>query len=487
MKVPGSIYVGKKIYLALYNFWPDIYRKAPIKAIKAEHIAHVSYTTGKVKRGIDIFIIDKYPVSVDIKRTIKIKGDEVNEKIDRDYSIKYEIMQELGTLEQEILKALRQDIKDFCKEKKAKKQDRDIRKRYVKKIFPKTAIRKIKPKQYLLSGKRDFVPACALQANLDFSFGCISGFIPEKDSYFDGKFFHGFFLDPFAECQYCYSIYQHKSFAKYIIEIDKKQLKDELINGNFVGADGKLRKGKIKVLRLGKSTEAGSSYTLELLVQVLETCLETGTRVVMPTKYLAFNREIAQLLKKTRSSVLYSLGWDDLERGACLHNCNNKFRLEQALLYRKAGVNSVIYLHIDLPHEPDKRTLEVINFAKKHNIPIQFLPIRIPTKEIVKKITGLSWNELLMQNQLSFFSTAGGYYRNGGTLIAQAKHPFYLNLIKDNKGNYRLCHHDKKETYCGKCFLAPGFIIPTEEVRIEYKKAKRRKKKVKYDLPLFEK
>ncbi len=496
MKIPGSIYKENYTYFALYNYWHDIYRKAPPSLInQSDHIAHVSYAFEGKSRGIDVFacrLSEDLSNEIDIKRIISRNGSKIDSaEIDIKHNIQAEIKQEYLP----VLDLVRKDIEDFTREPAKKFGENRIN--IVAAVIPKTRIRKVSSNQYLRSGKQDFIPSCSLEANLDFSLGCISGFIPGENATFDKDFFINYFLDPLAECSYCYSIFKHQSFSKYLLDIDKAQLKEELMHGNFIGADGIIRNRKVNVLRLGKNTEAGSKFTLDSLILTLETCLETKTRVVMPTKYLEFNKEIAELLRKTNSVVLYSItNLNELEQGACIHGCDNEFRIEQAKLYRENKVNSNIYLHVDLPHEPAEQMYNTLEFAKKNNIPIQLLSWRIPSKKIAEKITRNSWTELICNGQslLGFhkLKNQGGYYNNAGTLIACKIHPFYENLISNNQSPVKLCHHNKNVTYCGNCFLCnKGFVIPTKHVKIDYANKqrkgnwKRRRKKEKIYPSLF--
>jgi hypothetical protein len=75
-------------------------------------------------------------------------------------------------------------------------------------------------------------------------------------------------------------------------------------------------------------------------------------------------------------------------------------------------------------------------------------------------------------------------------MTAREKNPFWKNLVGNNQGSVRMCHHDEAETYCGRCFLDDNsFIKPTEHVKITYNrfrrgnyKWKRKKDKTKRDL-----
>jgi len=480
MKVPGAIYIDKKgeKYVALYNFWPDIYRAAPQSINDAKNAIHTSYGYEGHVRAIDIFHCKKLPHSLadelDIKRMIRVSMLSPShikklEKVDIRNNIRAEVAKGYAHL----LIPLREDIYGFAREQAKNPGQNQIVE--VNEIEPKTRIKRIIQKYILTSGKSTFVPSCSLEANLDYSWGCPSACLGGS---LTGEIAKNSRLDVHAECKYCYAEYQHKTFWKTILDFTKEQLKDEL-QGNCLlkYGNGEKHGRHINILRLGKRTEAGSTFTLDSLIKTLEVCTETGTKVVLPTKYLAFDKEVAKLLKKTNSTVLYSIGWDDLERGACSHGCNNEFRLEQAKLYRDAKVNSAIYLLIDLPHPPKQRDLGILDFAKKNNIPVQLLSVRIPSKELALKITGMSWEHLkrLSSNgQKSLYGSerVGGYSQGSvqGMLLAQEIDPFWLNLLGDNNGKIRMCHHDNKETYCGSCFTDDGFIKDTEDVEIKFDK-----------------
>ena len=489
MRVPGAIYTDKKgkDYVALYTFWPDIYTAAPPSIKKAKRIIHLSYVYEGQNHAIEAFSCNKLPHhhtlanEVDIKRNLMechLKPDYVKnlERIDAKHNICAEVVRGY----ENVMTLMRADIGKFAR-KPARIQGQNLI-TSVNEIVPKTKIRKIYRKHLVTSGKSSFEPSCGLEANLDFSGGCIStcmGGSTEGDYVIEGL------LDVFAECAYCYADYQHKTFWKTMIEFTKEQLKDELMGNCHLEYDSPLKHGRpIKILRLGKTTETGSKFTRDSLMKTLETCIETGTRVVMPTKYLEYDNDVADLLKKTNSSLLYSIGWDELERGPCMHGCDNEFRLEQAVKYREAGVNSNIYLLIDLPHPPSNREHDVLDFAEKNNIPVQLLPIRIQNKETAQFITGMTWDELRKpssdpQGYMNGIvkKSRGGYLKLGagnGRLVAQEKDPFWLNIVGNNKGDVRMCHHDQTETYCGNCFLHDGFVRPADCRKINYDRTKRR-------------
>ena len=463
--ISGSVYVGNKgTYIAVYGSFSDIYNISP--SSEAKRIAHISYGFENFRHGIDVFQVNRDDVgaisnNVNFKRSIS--AYEIDDKleilnkanINKKQGICYEIISDIkGTkIEKEILYFAQKDIKDFCKKEAINQETKKV---YLDKIMPETKVKFVKPKFILQGGKQEFVSSCRLGANIDFSSGCVSSFIPvETEGAYKKGFMYGF-IDFLSECSYCYSNYKHRSFLKNMLEIDKEKLKNELEGDCHLDKKNKLGK-KIEVLRLGKRTEAGSKYTLDQLVTTLEVCLETGTKVVMPTKFLDFNYDVAELLKKTKSSLLYSIGWDKFERGACLNGCNNEFRLEQAVRYKKEKVNSIIYLLIDAANPPHDREKKILYFAEKNKLPVSLLPIRINSKSIALEITGISWlanrgQLMLPLNQRE--AIEGGYdLAKNKDLTVRRINKEWEKLIENNNGNIRMCHHNEDKTWCSACFL----------------------------------
>ena len=220
--------------------------------------------------------------------------------------------------------------------------------------------------------------------------------------------------------------------------------------------------------------------------------------MVITTKFLPFLPEVANLLRKTKSTLLYSIGPNEIELGALEHGCDNEFRLEQARKYRERGVNSTIYLLFQPIFPPTKEDLKVLKFARYQNIPLQILPMRLINRDLAQRVIAPFaneehnlWDILKDVNDSSQISTFlpitiydNAYYFQSGVLIPKINrmHKFWVNLIGDNKGKIRMCHHDEDLTYCGGCFCNPGSITPTEPIQINpsgVKKRSRSKKKSK--------
>jgi hypothetical protein len=476
-RFPGAICQSEgRTYLAVYNFQHDIYSLPSADMHGLERIAHVSYSKGAKKGGIDYFQLteDRKPEElVRVNKTITTFGNgflisplKKNKRepipnsnlnqVDKKYDIQYQLKILPPFIEKEILGFARSDIFAFCKESIAKDL-RGPQKRITKKIHPKTEIKRITPTQYLWGGKQWFIPQCILEANIDFGQGCISGFVPIDNSWsFDGEYFHNLFAMPSGECEYCYAERQHKSFAKTIYKFDKQQLKEELLGGARLGYNDKTTLGKpVEILRFGKRTESWTPFTQEQFIETLETCAETGTRGIIPTKFLPYSKEVANLLKKTNSTLLYSIGFDEIEPGACMWGAENKFRLEQALKYKEAGVNSNLYLLIIGHHPPSQREMQILEFADfGRKIPIQLLPLRFQNKTLAEKMTREDFKDLISKQEDLFEEKLyrGTYVKERQSILLKRFDPFWLNLAKNSEGSIRICHHNDKQVYCGRCF-----------------------------------
>lgn len=507
MGLIGCIYKGKKqTYLGIYSsFHSDLYAKLPPEFKDCKQMSHIKYNKGKRNGGIDIFLINplkhnpkkiininkivSYTSEKEIflkslnkkQNSIKINKTDLQNS-DKDYSIQFDIIKDFKEYAQDVMNLCRADIKIFCKNNFSK-NNLETSINYVKEIIPLTKIRKITKKRILEGGKQEFFPECHLQANIDFGDGCISSWIPEKDASFDGEFFKGYFSYPWGECNYCYAKQKHGSFPKRIFEIDSKRLKEELLGDCYLKFKKDEKLGKpVEILRFGKRTEPWTPFTKDNFILTLETMTKTKTKGIITTKFLPFDKEITNLIKKTNSVLLYCIGWDFVETGAQKYGCNNKWRLEQTIKYREAGINALPYLLISAHKPPEKREKEILDL----NIPLQLLPIRFKSKELVTKITGESWEYLKnkdITNRRLFpegYEYQGSYDFISGELACSKIHKDWLNIIKDNNKNIRICHHNNENFFCGGCFQEKGVIKEMDKKIIKRNyKWKRAKKQIK--------
>ncbi len=546
MKKPCGIYIGQndRTYLAVYNYQHDVSTLLPPEFRSAERVLRLSYSKGGKKGGVDVFLLkDGLPdVSeiAKIKKTISredasllsrlpeitrltlfpqtLSGEEeffiVNpddgrgtnvimespEDIDRRYGIQQQIVAGLGEIGEEAASLARADVFYFCG-REVSKSGREPKKEYVPRIIPVTKLERIRPERVLTGGKAEFVPQCFLEANIDFMNGCLTSWIPGENPSFDGETFTDYFSYPWGDCDYCYASRKHRSFPKTFYEFDQQRLLEELRGGARLKFGSEEEVGKpIDVLRFGKRTEPWTPFTSDEFSQTLEAMLVTGTRGVITTKFLPFFPEVAELLRRTKSTLLYSMGPNEIELGTIEHGCDNEFRLEQAKKYREAGVNSALYLLFHPVFPPTEENLGLINFARENRIPLQILPMRLINRDLAQKVispfvgnqTGSLWDLLKDTDdpaQMSALPVAhyeNTYYHQSGVLIPKisSMHEYWTGLVGENKGMIRMCHHDEDLTYCGGCFCNPGSITETELIQINplnVKKRERPGKKSKND------
>ena len=507
MRVRSASYIGPSWRaITFYSEDADVYKLSPPSVRPhARHVAHVQYSYGGNNRGLDVYLLNHNNVShnhLNIKKIVRFNGP-YSEEIDKNQNIKYELVNSIkGTsFETELINLLRFDIDAFCEAPAAEKF---TEKKYSDIISPVTKVRLNHPKNYLTSGKHDFVKSCLYRGNLDFSTAhskCVAGFVPGDNlglkSSFDGETFTNFFDSFLDECMYCYAGYQHDApFPKTLIEIDKDKLEYELRNGE---TDGNEKGQIIKVLRLGKRTEVGSIYTRKQLFDTLETILRTGTHAVMPTKSLEFNKDIAELFKRSGSSILYSEGdFENVQSGLVMHGHTQEFRKEQARLYREEGVKTGFFLLIAAPQPPTSTNLELMEYARKHDLVVQLLPTRIPSREVAYLMLGKNWENLkgdVTQHNFDGETGQGGYILTGnGFLTPKYIHPDWLNLIGDNKGlsikhnpdevDVRMCHHHPNGNhnaieYCGGCIIGKVGIKVVKETKMIYTKKPKKRRSIR--------
>ncbi len=510
MKFPGRLYKGEKgTYLALYNHYTDIWMACPDSLEgKADKIGHVRYGWGGYTRGIDVFKLrsELEIPEINLQPTIGLpKGNLTG--VDQRQEVHYEI---LSNSPSEVWDIVRGDIREFViskdKNRPANKKIGTNMKR-VSVLTPITEIKLINPwkGRILTPGKHEFVRQCGNYANIDFTKGCVTSLVSSEGHLLDltHNEARGVYVAPWRECDYCYAQNKHKPALKTVYKFDWNWLKEELLGAACLktGSDEPFGR-KVERLRFGKRTEAASSLTLPQFTKTLEICAETGTRGVIPTKFLEHDPEVAKLLKRTDSVVLYSIGWDEFEKGAVSWGCSNDWRLEQAVKYGEAGVKTAVYLMIADPvKDPNGRDHKIINFTERHKenlVGVQLLPMRFKAKVLSSGMGSIHWDDAKSDKGLLALvdSHVGAFEVVGGELNPKEFNPFWLELIGDNKGFYRMCHHTNEHVWCGGCFTKDGLSIDEKRVpvqavkrtaRPEDRRRKKKKEEVKDDHPtLFE-
>jgi len=479
MKFTAGEWVGATKIIATYNYHHDVVNSLG-EGIRP--VAHISYTKGKKKGGVDVFLDSEIlPINKDrinINKEIKIspktclasQGDIrrrfKNTILETEVIEQYDVrMQIKGSLSKEIKDQIKMcaltDIAYFCQGDIAK-EHRGSKIEEVDKIVPITKVKEVEAKRLIDGGKQWFVPECLLGANIDFGKGCIASFIPGETPQLLGDNLIDWYSAPWAECGYpCYASRMHKPFPKTVHKIDPKRL-EALLLGEFCpdfGSDEPLGR-LVDILRFGKRTESYNLLFKDNFMATLGIMAKTGTRGVIPTKFLPFDKEIAKLLKQTKSVVLYGVGFDELEKGAVMNGCSNEWRLEQMIKYNESGVRAYPYLHILADAPPTQRDKEIM----KLGYPTQLLPLRFKDKKTCYQVSGRGWDELKRigsQHMIKGFVPETAGHEIHKRWSRAFVHSSWLKIIGKNNGRIRMCHHNSKKTYCGGCFQGKGKITNT--------------------------
>ena len=308
----------------------------------------------------------------------------------------------------------------------------------------------------IVSGKAEYIKkrnenggyddVCLCNYNIDLSPGCISNTHCGTKKRNATR----------HNCTYCYARRTNYHEAKPYAA-DKATWK---------GIENNIIENKIKYIRLGKKVECGNKENRKLLVKTLELGGKHDVQFIMPTKYLEFNKDIANLLRDTDSALGFSIGADRFEDGPCSYGCDNKFRLKQAHKYLDYGVNTILKIVTDVtvnPEEAERRGW----FARKalREFPlenIEMLPVRMKAKDFAYKATGEGWKSLQgPDNGEHFFNfmkmerDTPRYVmeRDITVLIANYFDSFYGDLIKKSQ----ICGHigtfENGTVFCDMCHV----------------------------------
>ncbi len=420
------------------------------------HLAHVIWKnplTGK-DSNIDYFLVRELKLKPNETRLVyKLPDRSAEDK----FRLRYKILSDVKELEGVARDIASEDVNSFLKarigtnENKAKRLSNYLNKRQkgkmqlkiVKNIRGDKNVRFWEHAAIQTIGKQDYYPGCLLDLNLDFARWCISGITP------NGK------LAPWNSCEYCYASHMHSGYPD-AFAVEKANLIEQI---RCARKERETQGKPTRYLRLGKRTECGAKVFRENLINTLEACVDEGIKCIFPTKFLEFDRDIARLLKRSDSSLLVSLGNDRFEPGAVLHGRTQGARIEDGLQYLRAGVRTIPYVLVDatLPYG-GKHFESNLKRAWKEFSKIQILPIRLRHVERAKKILG-GWHSVIreQEGQLNLFgeNENGGYeVGNDGTRIAVDIDPSLSQIVGDNDGITRMCHHNSSMEYCGGCFMS---------------------------------
>jgi hypothetical protein len=240
----------------------------------------------------------------------------------------------------------------------------------------------------IVSGKGDYIqkrnadgeydPVCLCTFNIDLSPGCISNTHCKTKKRSATR----------HNCVYCYArrTNYHEARPYHHDKSTLKEIEKDIIEN------------KIRYIRFGKKVECGNKENRSLLLKILEIGGKHDVQFIMPTKYLEFNKTVANLFKETNSVLGFSIGADRFEDGACSYGCKNKFRLKEAHKYLDNGNNTILKIVTDMTVHPkiaEERGWSVWQALNEFPLEnIEMLPVRIKAKDFAYKATGERWNSL---------------------------------------------------------------------------------------------
>jgi len=505
---------GKK-YVGLYNFHYDIYARMPSTLGNSKRVAHFSYKKGGHKGGGDIFLLDetikqipdreigltkriqveegKYHIkdlSIDRKKGNAVYAEENLKNAMEKYDIQFEVVRGLPKVVQnQAISFGKVDIVYFAQGLEAK-NPRGPKIDYVKKIIPRTKIKRIEYNQkgMLDGGKHWFIPMCT-KANNDEGEGCFASWIPEVGANFDGEYFTNYFWSPSSECDYCYSDDKHKLPPKTIYRFEKKDEKRFLkeINGDCcLEYNSKKKLGRpVDVLRFGKLVEPWMpGVSEESLKRKLELMIDKPAKGVITSKFIPYSKEFNNLLKRSGSLLFYSFGFDNVQEGPVLWGRTQEWLYEQFIKFNENGNNAIPYLMVHAHLPPGKREKRILDLGTR----VQILTPRYKQNKgnrLVKEMTGQTWDFLKRDSQqnkkiigqipLPNFEEEelgrGSHILYNRELVCKEIHPDWKKIIVDNQGRVRMCHHDDEVTSCGGCFHKYGKIVNT--IHVEKQRSQR--------------
>lgn len=349
----------------------------------------------------------------------------------------------------------------------------------------------------LTPGKADFVrrkradgtiqDVCLLKWNIDFSQGCVAQVHPchlDEVLANNGRYAPGNYDRYRADktgderCKYCYA-WKKNSGGVASRTVDKRTRKDfETYKPEFV--------------RFGKNSEPGHSFYFPEFMKAVDLCTEFDARPIITTKMLPFGiegaretakfssirsdyiarfaenknmpsgKEIAEKLIEAKTSLLFSLGYDQIESGPRLQGFSNQWRIEQAKKYHSAGVNTSLTVVCDVTDsiEPNLARGSFIGKALEEKasigINVRIIPARLVTEGTARVIAGAKRSVLTDPGYYKTHSLLGeeaiprARYRWDGRLkaVADYLHPDFVKLTAVGLG---MCGAASGTEMCDHC------------------------------------
>lgn len=440
----GRIYKTREgTYLAVYS--PGKSKKLGIpKGLEAvlskKAVFSYQLRRGGAKRNIHIFNILEQANAHKLLHAFRIietlQQNKDQPAVDMaDYSLENAINPSEKVSDDGLVELMNRDIAAFAASGKANTQKNLFK--LGERLDIKTT--KIEGKKFLKTGKGDFHDYCLLKFNIDLSTNCSAVLNLQGE------------IDRTLPCEYCYAKRVHYKPWE-LIRLDSEGLMQDL-------------KGA-KIVRVGKNTDAGHILVRENLMVLLEAAARTKTRLIIPTKFLEFNLEIAKLLALTRSHLYYSVGYDSLELGATTWGFDTDRRVEEAKQYSSSKVRTYLKIVTDITMPPEKKEESMIANALEEGLKVSILPVRIYERGLAEKLIGRSWEKATQergQENLFGDKNSGGYIKLPGhnSLMPAHMESFWVNLIGDNtRDEVSMCgqvyQNGRVLGYCDKCHMTPA-------------------------------
>ena len=323
-------------------------------------------------------------------------------------------------------------------------------------------------------GKQVFQPECVADLNLDFMNWCITGVTPFGKVYRYALIGGGsepvlvpviphYRLQEQKKCNICYNGYKQTGFPM-VFNATRQSLVKQIREWREIRAAHTIidpRTGEVipdplptRYLRIAKGTEAGHPITRRQLLAAFEACLEEGLSIFMPQKFLEPDEEVARRFKETNSTLLISFGDDHIEKGACAWARTNDARFRDGLWYLDKGVRAVPNVNVNALEEFGGPYYRERLFDALFNFPlVQILPSRIKRKDQAYLIGG--WNNVKGKKGIDVLGEecGGCDVTKDHQRLFNYIHPSIKQLVGDNNGNVRMCHHNHSCSWCGKCFM----------------------------------
>jgi hypothetical protein len=435
--------------LALYSMKQGVVHATPAGT---EHMAHVRWrrTSDGNESSIDYFLVNG-GLNLVPNQTRSINGMSVDERAEMNYGIGYQVFGNLRHLTEAVRIISSHDVATHVKRisrennqghlwtprKQTTLCDSGGQIEYIDRLSaPKLKVRGLAQVQTM--GKQDYHGNCVFDLNLDFARWCAAGITPEG------------FLAPWNDCEYCYSAHTHAGYP-FVDEVDKNDLVEQIERAREVRAGlGK----PTRYMRFGKRVEVGARMFREQLIASLEACAESGISCIMPTKFLEFDKDVAGLLRRTDSTLLVSLGNDELEKGAVLNGRTQDARIADGLRYQGSGVRVVAYPLVDATMEDGGEFfrgsyLKALETFQR----VQVLPLRLRHADKAREIMG-AWHGLTRERSHLLDEASGAYeLARDATRIPVIMHSSITDGIGENNDWKRMCADNSCKSYCGKCFM----------------------------------